>query len=230
MPDRPLGTGEHAYPPVRTRSAWWRWRHARPFWGGLLVTLSGAEILVTVKAPLPVIVHVGMQGLAGYLVPIVILLCGILLLTNPTQRLFYSIVAAVMALASWVTSNLGGFMFGLLLGLVGSALAFAWSPSKAAKHIPAHAVAAPTGPEPAEPEKAELPPAGLGLAGIGLAGADAAGPEAVTPEGDGPEHSGSAAREPETSELGSDSPGASAPGAGEAAGADEQAGSATRRL
>jgi hypothetical protein len=111
-------------------SSFSRWRHARPFWGGLFVTLAGAEILVTVKAPLPVIIHVGMQGLAGYLVPMVLLLCGILLIFNPDQRLFYSLIAAGLTLASWVTSNLGGFFFGLLLGLIGSSLAFAWSPDR----------------------------------------------------------------------------------------------------
>ena len=111
----------------RAPSAWRRWRTARPFWGGLLVTLSGAEILLAVKAPLPVVLHVGMQGLAGYLVPIVLLICGVLLLVSPAQRVFYSTIAAICALASWVTSNLGGFVVGMLLGLVGSALAFAWT-------------------------------------------------------------------------------------------------------
>lgn len=130
----------------KPESAWRRWRHTRPFWGGLLVIISGAEILATVKAPLPVILHVGMQGLAGYLVPIVILLCGILLLVNPSQRLFYSIVAAVLTLASWATSNLGGFIIGLILGLVGSALAFAWAPRRAAA-----TPAAPAATEAAEP-------------------------------------------------------------------------------
>jgi len=125
----------HTAPPTPetatpTRSAWWRWRHARPFWGGLLVTLAGIEILLTVKAPLPVIIHVGMQGVAGYLVPMVLLLCGILLVFNPAQRLFYSIIAAGLTMASWLTSNLGGFLVGILLGVVGSALAFAWSPNK----------------------------------------------------------------------------------------------------
>ena len=69
-----------------------------------------------------------MQGLAGYLVPVLLLLCGVLLLFSPGQRLFYSLVAAFLTLASWLTSNLGGFFIGLLLGLVGSALAFAWAP------------------------------------------------------------------------------------------------------
>jgi hypothetical protein len=109
-------------------SAWRRWRTSRPFWGGLLVSLGGAEILLAVKAPLPVVLHVGMQGLVGYLVPVVLLLCGILLLANPAQRLFYSTIAAVLTLASWATSNLGGFFLGLILGLLGSALAFAWTP------------------------------------------------------------------------------------------------------
>jgi uncharacterized protein DUF6114 len=111
-------------------SAFWRWRHARPFWGGLFVLLGGAEMLVVGKAPLPVVVHVGPTGLAGFLVPILLVLCGALLLVSPQQRLFYSLVAAILALGSWITSNLGGFLIGLLLALVGAALAFAWSPTK----------------------------------------------------------------------------------------------------
>ena len=119
-----------------TRSKFWLWRHARPFWGGLFVFLGGAEIFLTVKAPLPVIVHVGMQGFIGYLVPIVLALLGLLIIFSPAQRLFYSMVATVLALASWLTSNLGGFIVGLLLALVGSALTFAWSPSKYAPPPP----------------------------------------------------------------------------------------------
>jgi Family of unknown function (DUF6114) len=111
-------------------SAWWSWRHARPFWGGLFVTLAGAEMLLTVKAPLPVVLHVGMQGMVGYIVPLVLLICGALLIISPAQRLFYASVAAVLTLTSWLTSNLGGFFLGLILGLIGVSLAFAWSPDK----------------------------------------------------------------------------------------------------
>jgi hypothetical protein len=117
----------------RARLAFRRWRHGRPFWGGLLITLAGAEILVTVKAPLPVVLHVGMLGLAAYLVPIVILLCGLLLWFSPDQRMFYAILSVLLSLLSWVTSNLGGFFIGLLLGLVGGSLAFAWSPKRKAQ-------------------------------------------------------------------------------------------------
>ncbi|MEU1285962.1 DUF6114 domain-containing protein [Kitasatospora sp. NPDC005856] len=106
------------------------WRGGRPFWGGLLVTLGGAEILFTLKAPLPVILHIGMQGLAGYLVPAVMMLCGLLILFNPAQRLFYSILAVLASLASWVTSNLGGFVIGMLLGVIGACLTFGWLPEQ----------------------------------------------------------------------------------------------------
>ncbi|WP_432277622.1 DUF6114 domain-containing protein [Kitasatospora brasiliensis] len=106
------------------------WRGRRPFWGGLLVTLGGAEILFTLKAPLPVILHIGMQGLAGYLVPAVMLLCGLLILFNPAQRLFYSFIALLASLATWITSNLGGFVIGMLLGVVGACLTFGWLPDQ----------------------------------------------------------------------------------------------------
>ncbi|MEV7770064.1 DUF6114 domain-containing protein [Kitasatospora sp. NPDC086791] len=106
------------------------WRGRRPFWGGLLVLLGGAEILFTLRAPLPVVLHIGMQGLAGYLVPAVMALCGLLILFNPAQRLFYSILAVLASLASWVTSNLGGFLIGMLLGVVGACLTFGWLPDQ----------------------------------------------------------------------------------------------------
>ncbi|MEU3281202.1 DUF6114 domain-containing protein [Streptomyces antibioticus] len=114
----------------RGRSAFRQWRGRRPFAGGVLLTLAGGEILLTMKAPLPVILHVGMQGLAGYLLPALMVLCGLLILFNPAQRLFYSVVAVLLSLGTWLTSNIGGFVVGILLGVVGSCLAFGWLPDQ----------------------------------------------------------------------------------------------------
>ena len=118
----------------RFRAGFWagfrRWRRTRPFWGGLFIVLSGLEIFATERAPMRVVLHVGLQGLAGYAIPIVLVLLGVLLWVNPAQRLFYSLVAAVLVLASWLTANLGGFLLGLLLGIIGAALAFGWVPQK----------------------------------------------------------------------------------------------------
>lgn len=107
-----------------------QWRGQRPFAGGLLLVLAGAEILVTMKAPLPVILHVGMQGLAGYLLPTVMLILGLLILFSPAQRLFYSIIGVLLSLGTWATSNLGGFIVGLALGVTGSCLSFGWLPDQ----------------------------------------------------------------------------------------------------
>ncbi|MEU6812094.1 DUF6114 domain-containing protein [Streptomyces sp. NPDC046831] len=112
------------------RSTFRRWRARRPFWGGLLLTLGGAEILLTEKASLKVVLHIGMQGLAGYLLPTLMVLCGLLTLFSPAQRLFYSLTGVLLSLGSWVTSNLGGFFVGLLLGVTGSCLTFGWLPDQ----------------------------------------------------------------------------------------------------
>lgn len=114
----------------RARLAFRRWRRSRPFWGGLLILLGGGEILLTVKAPLPVIIHIGLQGTASYVVPLVLFVCGLLVWFNPAQRLFYGILALILALVSWLTSNLGGFFIGMLQGIIGACLVLAWSPKR----------------------------------------------------------------------------------------------------
>jgi hypothetical protein len=109
------------------RRAFRLWRRTRPFWGGLLVSAGACEILSSEQGPLDVVIHIGTQGLAGYLIPVMLLLCGVLLWFSPAQRTFYSLLAMVLSLGSWITSNLGGFFLGMLLGLVGGALAVAWT-------------------------------------------------------------------------------------------------------
>jgi len=116
------GGGDGGLAPGR----WRRWRQSRPFWGGVFVTAGGAVTLASERAPLPLMVHIGVQGVAGYLVPAVLLLCGLLLWFHPAQRTFYSILAVLLALGSWITSNLGGFFAGMLLGVLGGSLGFAW--------------------------------------------------------------------------------------------------------
>ena len=110
------------------RNAFRAWRRTRPFWGGLLINCGASEILLSEHGPLQVVIHIGAKGLAGYIVPLMLLLCGILLWFNPAQRAYNSLFAVVLALLSWITSNLGGFFIGMLLSIVGGALAFAWTP------------------------------------------------------------------------------------------------------
>ncbi len=117
-------------PPAARRGSWRAWRGRRPFLGGVLMTLGGLEILFTERASIGVVVHIGMQGLSGYLIPAVLVVCGVLTVFNPAQRLFYSILGVLLSLGSWATSNLGGFFVGLLLGVLGSCLVFGWLPEQ----------------------------------------------------------------------------------------------------
>jgi hypothetical protein len=114
----------------RTRLAFRQWRRTRPFWGGLLVLLGGGEILSTTVVSLGPTFRVGLGGVNGFvgtMIAFVLTLCGLLLWFSPAQRVFYSIVAIVLALATFNTINYGGFFLGMLLGIIGGAMAFAWS-------------------------------------------------------------------------------------------------------
>ncbi|GAB3671351.1 hypothetical protein GCM10027589_40310 [Actinocorallia lasiicapitis] len=105
-----------------------RWRRSRPFWGGLLAILGGAELLAIPLAPLGIVV---LQGMSPWLAGIVLILAGVLVWVQPQQRFFFGLIAMLAALASLITSNLGGFGLGMTLGLLGGGLIFAWTPGHA---------------------------------------------------------------------------------------------------
>ena len=127
---------------MATASAWQRfrhWRRRRPFWGGLLLLLSGLTMFLSANLTLADMeVHFGQEGYLSYLLPIIMLLTGALIWITPAQRLFYAVIGLVTALYSLIGLNLGGFGLGMLLGIVGGALAIAWTPAApAAPEAPA---------------------------------------------------------------------------------------------
>jgi hypothetical protein len=119
--------GSHAVP---SQSFWVRfreWRRGRPFWGALFAFLGGGEILLTMLAPLPIIIHFGTLTLLGFAVPILMMLSALMLWIAPHPRLFYASLILLLSLTSWILSNLGGFILGMVLGIVGGALALTWT-------------------------------------------------------------------------------------------------------
>ena len=117
-----------------TASNFRTWRRSRPFWGGLLLLIGGLEMLlipltgVLARGQVKLVIYVGIGGVFGILIGALLIACGLALWFTPVHKTFYAIAGVLLSLLSFIGTNLGGFFLGMLLGLVGGSLAFAWSP------------------------------------------------------------------------------------------------------
>lgn len=110
------------------------WRRSRPFWGGLLLAVAGLELLaiplsgVLLAGQIKIVIYLGIGGVFGLLIGALLMTAGLVLFFNPANRVFYGIAGIVLGILSFPASNLGGLFLGMLLAIVGGALAFAWTP------------------------------------------------------------------------------------------------------
>ncbi|MER8037759.1 DUF6114 domain-containing protein [Streptomyces hydrogenans] len=91
----------------------------RPFGAGLALALGGAEILLVQRAGPADLLTADVR----FAVPLLMVVCGVLIVGDPRRRRAYAVVGVLASLASWVASDLGGFLLGAALGIVGGALA-----------------------------------------------------------------------------------------------------------
>jgi hypothetical protein len=133
----------------RTRTSQWQaWRRSRPFWGGLLLVLSGLELFalplsgVLVHGAIKLVIYIGIGGVFGALIGVLLIVAGLATWFNATHKTFYSIAGVVLGLASFPASNLGGLFIGMLLAIIGGAVAFAWTPVDLAQAAQAQGEAA----------------------------------------------------------------------------------------
>jgi hypothetical protein len=133
----------------RARTGQWQaWRRSRPFWGGLLLVLSGLELFalplsgVLVHGAIKLVIYIAIGGVFGVLIGVLLIVAGLAVWFNAMHKTFYSIAGIVLGLASFPASNLGGLFLGMLLAIIGGAVAFAWTPVEPA---PATAVPPATG-------------------------------------------------------------------------------------
>ncbi|GGO50903.1 DUF6114 domain-containing protein [Streptomyces lasiicapitis] len=105
-----------------------KWRRTRPFWGGLLLILGGAELLLVPLSPLTVLVSLGIGGIAAIGIGIALMAAGLFLWLLPHTHHYVSVNALILSVLSFAATNLGGFLIGMLLGIVGSAMGFGWTP------------------------------------------------------------------------------------------------------
>jgi uncharacterized membrane protein YedE/YeeE len=101
----------------------------RPITAVYCVLGSGMAVLVLPSSQLTVLAAPGAAGATGMLIGGLLVAVGIVLAVAPRQHTLCGMAAIVLALASFLTPSLGGLLLGMLLGLVGGALALAWVPA-----------------------------------------------------------------------------------------------------
>ncbi|KAA6222152.1 hypothetical protein CP973_09530 [Streptomyces albofaciens JCM 4342] len=109
-------------------AAWRRWRKGRPFWGGLAAVVAGAEICAIPLAPLKVMLQQGIAGIPSVLMGLVMILMGLSAWFAPHYRGLAGVLTVLVSAAALVMSNLGGFLFGTVVGILGGGMIFAWQP------------------------------------------------------------------------------------------------------
>ena len=111
---------------------WWRgfsrWRRRRPFWGGTLLVLSA---VFTGYLPAAydrfVFVPTGRFTTSAVLFAVVLLLCGVTVMTFPSVSGLFGILGMLVSTLA-LLGALGGFLLGTVLGGLGGVLSFAWQP------------------------------------------------------------------------------------------------------
>ncbi|MFJ9408303.1 DUF6114 domain-containing protein [Streptomyces sp. NPDC101393] len=115
---------------------WRGWRKGRPFWGGLAAVIAGAEICAIPLAPLKIMLQQGIAGIPSVLMGAVMILMGLSAWCAPHYRGLAGVLTVLCAAAALVMSNLGGFLIGTVLGILGGAMIFAWQPIPAGDPVP----------------------------------------------------------------------------------------------
>lgn len=138
---------------VDERSRWERfkeWRHGRPFIPGLLLMLSGffiaAPAYLTLQISDLLVMISTVSGVSTLLIGALMFMFGLGAWYQPETTMYVGVLSILLAIVALPTSNLGGFVIGSLLGIIGGALTLAWRPearrpkrNKAKQHAPKHA-------------------------------------------------------------------------------------------
>ena len=118
-------------------SAWQRfrrWRSGRPFFPGLLLILSGiiiaAPAYITIRISDLLVMISTISGVSTLLIGVLLAMFGLGAWFQPTTSNYVGVLGIIVAIIALPTSNLGGFIIGSLLGIIGGAFTFAWQPGE----------------------------------------------------------------------------------------------------
>lgn len=115
--------------PARLWTGFARFRRTRPFWGALILALGAYFIAKPVLGgTFQFYTTVGARGITPLLLGGGMLAAAGIAIVVPAQRHFPALIAMMLAVASLPLANLGGWLIGMVLGIVGAGLVFAWTP------------------------------------------------------------------------------------------------------
>ncbi|MFD3482319.1 DUF6114 domain-containing protein [Streptomyces sp. NPDC058665] len=123
----------------RGRFTYWRlrfraWRGTRPFWAGLLTLLSGVPIAYFPYAELKLghltLTMATTAGAGSLIIGVLLVTLGLTMWFQSIVRVFAGVATILLGLVSIPVSNLGGFMMGAILALIGGGLSISWAPGR----------------------------------------------------------------------------------------------------
>jgi hypothetical protein len=126
----PVGTGSSRSSRmswVRAVRLWFRAvRRTRPFWGGLWLTLGGLIVVKLNSYPLGMAMAGSFNRSAGYILGGAMVLFGLVAWVSPIYARLVGLFGVLAAMAAFVGSNLGGFLVGTVLGIIGGSMIWGW--------------------------------------------------------------------------------------------------------
>ncbi|GGY79489.1 DUF6114 domain-containing protein [Streptomyces nitrosporeus] len=128
----PESTGPNEHYLTAIRRGFRTWRGDRPFWAGLFTMAGGLPIAYFPYANL----HLGnitlamstTAGAGSLIIGVLLVTLGLTMWFHSIVRVFAGVAAILLALISIPVANIGGFVMGFLLALIGGALSVSWAP------------------------------------------------------------------------------------------------------
>lgn len=110
------------------RQSFRHFRRSRPFWGCIVLLLGGYYVMRPAVGSFALMTELGGGGATVFLLGGGMVTAAFIAFLVPAQRYFPAIMAAMCSVASLPLANLGGWLVGMTLGIIGSGLIFAWTP------------------------------------------------------------------------------------------------------
>lgn len=101
-------------------------RRTRPFWGGLWTMLAGIWIIRAMNFGIGLAITGGWSYSAGYTLGGALVLFGLVAWFAPHYKSLVGVMAFAVALIAFVAANLGGYLVGTILGIIGGSMIWAW--------------------------------------------------------------------------------------------------------